>query len=108
MASSINVEVVYATATQQNIVNLKLPDDSSIRQAIIASGIYNEAVEDINVGVFGKLRSIDYKLQDGDRVEIYSPLFLDPKEARRQRDKRDKQAKRVAMGKQMQKKNTKL
>ncbi len=39
------------------------------------------------VGVFGKLRSLDYTVQAGDRVEIYQQLHMDPKEARRVRAK---------------------
>jgi len=33
--------------------------------------------------VFGQLRSPADPLRDGDRVEIYRPLTIDPKEARR-------------------------
>ena len=31
------------------------------------------------VGVFGKVAALDAKLEDGDRVEIYRPLTVDPK-----------------------------
>jgi hypothetical protein len=37
------------------------------------------------VGVFGKRVPPDTPLADGDRVEIYRALLLDPKERRRQR-----------------------
>ena len=39
------------------------------------------------MGVFGQsIRMPDkYEWQDGDRVEIYRPLIVDPKEVRRQR-----------------------
>ena len=37
------------------------------------------------IGVFGKLRALDAPLAHCDRVEIYRPLLVDPKEARRQR-----------------------
>ena len=51
---------------------------------------YNEN----QVGIFGKLTSLDHTLRDRDRVEIYRPLIADPKEIRR---------KRAAEGKDMKK-----
>jgi putative ubiquitin-RnfH superfamily antitoxin RatB of RatAB toxin-antitoxin module len=42
------------------------------------------------VGVWFKLREMATVLRDRDRVEIYRPLIVDPKEARRQRYKRHK------------------
>ena len=39
----------------------------------------------LRLGVWGKPRSADTLLRDRDRVEIYRPLTVDPKEARRQR-----------------------
>ena len=37
------------------------------------------------VGVYGRRVALDHLLADGDRVEIYRPLRVDPKEARRRR-----------------------
>ena len=37
------------------------------------------------IGVWGKKRAQSYQLREGDRVEIYAPLKVDPKEQRRQR-----------------------
>lgn len=39
----------------------------------------------VGIGVWGKLRPKTYKLRQGDRVELYLPLRVDPKEQRRQR-----------------------
>jgi putative ubiquitin-RnfH superfamily antitoxin RatB of RatAB toxin-antitoxin module len=39
-------------------------------------------------GIYGRRVTLDTKLADGDRVEIYRPLRADPKEARRQRARR--------------------
>jgi hypothetical protein len=38
-------------------------------------------------GIFGKVTRSDELLQDGDRIEIYRPLDVDPKAARRARAK---------------------
>ena len=42
----------------------------------------------MSVGVFGRLATWETKLADGDRVEIYRPLQIDPKVARRMRVKK--------------------
>lgn len=84
MATKLNIEVVYATAKEQICVQVVLPEHSTIAAAIAQAHI-STIPEVLNVGIFGRLRSIDYPLSNGDRVEIYSPLFIDPKDARMQR-----------------------
>jgi putative ubiquitin-RnfH superfamily antitoxin RatB of RatAB toxin-antitoxin module len=37
------------------------------------------------VGIFGEICGRDRRLQDGDRVELYRSLIVDPKAARRAR-----------------------
>ena len=39
------------------------------------------------VGIWGRIRALDTPLLDGDRIEIYRPLQVDPKEARRRRQR---------------------
>ena len=48
------------------------------------------------VGVNGELQSKDYRLTSGDRVEIYPPLQIDPKEKRRRLVERKRN--RASMG----------
>jgi len=79
--SSIRVEVVRAHRDRVERVTLQLPDGALVRDALRAAGIEGDAA----VGVFGKRVPPDTPLADGDRVEIYRPLALDPKERRRQR-----------------------
>ena len=43
--------------------------------------------EHASVGIFGEVKPLDWVLAAGDRLEIYLPLQLDPKEARRLRAK---------------------
>ena len=40
-----------------------------------------------SVGVWGRVCALDTPLKQGDRVEIYRPLQVDPKEARRRRQR---------------------
>jgi len=79
--SSIRVEVVRAHRDRVERVTLQLPDGALVRDALRAAGIEGDAA----VGVFGQRVPPDTPLADGDRVEIYRPLLLDPKERRRQR-----------------------
>jgi putative ubiquitin-RnfH superfamily antitoxin RatB of RatAB toxin-antitoxin module len=83
----IRVEVVYALREAADVVSLELPAGSTARDAVTASGIATRHPElDVNaLGIYGKRVPPNARLADGDRVEIYRPLALDPKERRRQR-----------------------
>ena len=94
-AHVIRVEVVYCPAPGQvDQSTLELPPSATVSDALAASGVLarhgNEAGE-LRVGVWCKARPLDTLLHDGDRVEIYRPLTVDPKEARRQRYKGQRQ-----------------
>lgn len=41
-------------------------------------------------GIFNQVVKGDYCLQDGDRIEVYRPLEIDPKQARKIRAERDR------------------
>lgn len=86
---TIHVEVVYALREEQVLIALELPEGVTVRQAIERSGLL-ERFPDIDparmsVGIFGRVTPEDARLEDGDRVEIYRPLVVDPKDARRGR-----------------------
>lgn len=86
------VEVIYATRARQEIRTVRLPAGSVVEQAIRRSGLLVEFPEiDLTasrVGVYGEPVELDAILEGGERVEIYRPLIIDPKEARRKRAKR--------------------
>lgn len=88
--SLIEVSVVYARSEAEiKVVSLELPSGSTVEQAIDRSGVL-VSFPDINlavnkVGIFSKLVSLDKVLNQNDRVEIYRPLKIDPKAARRDR-----------------------
>ena len=99
MASSdadIAVEVVYALPERQWLVALTVPRGTTVREAIVLSGLQRqcpeiEAVRDQGmIGIFGKHVPPDTVLQAGERVEIYRPMTADPKEARRRRARKPK------------------
>ena len=100
MPDKIMIEVSYALPKKQIIIPVLVPKDISVKEAIELSGILKK-FEGIDlasnqVGIFGKLTTLDKTLRNHDRIEIYRPLIADPKEIRR---------KRAAEGKEMKKGN---
>jgi len=87
----MKVEVVYAMQATQKIVELLLDEEATVHDAITKSGlaeIYTEIEVPVTpVGIYGERVQYDTVLRDGDRVEIYRPLEVDPMEARRLRAK---------------------
>ncbi len=97
----IPVEVAYARPERQLIVELDVPEGTTVEQAVRASGILTEFPEiDLGgknkVGIFGKVVPLDRALRARDRVEIYRPLIADPKEIRRRRAAAGKRMKKGA------------
>lgn len=88
-ATGLGISVVYAEADRVFEVALRLPAGATVADAIEASGL-REARPDIEIradrlGIFSRKATFETPLRDGDRVEIYRPLRIDPKEARRRR-----------------------
>ncbi len=85
----IKLEVVYAKPELQVIVELTLPEETTVQAAINASGLLERFPElgklELKAGVFGVACKLDQTVKEGDRIEVYRPLLHDPKEARRQR-----------------------
>ena len=89
MPEQIIVEVSFASPTKQIIISIKAPKDFNVKQAIEKSGIQKKFPEiDLdknNVGIFGKQITLGHSLKNKDRIEIYRPLIIDPKELRRKK-----------------------
>ena len=94
----IQIEVAYATPAEQKILTLEVAEGTTVHQAIEQSGI-NQHFPEINLdnyqaGVWNKLEKqpTGRVLADGDRIEIYRPLLIDPKQARLNRAAKNKKA----------------
>lgn len=83
----MRVEVVYATSEAEDVTGLDLPDRATVADALAASGIARRhpGIDLSRLGIFGRRVTGDAPLAERDRVEIYRPLAVDPKEARRRR-----------------------
>jgi len=78
---SIKIDVVYALPAAAQAVTLSVPAGTTVREALAAAGLPAGG----KFGIFGRIVAPEARVADGDRVEIYRPLKLDPKEARRRR-----------------------
>lgn len=88
MNKNTDVWVVYASEQQQYLCRVTFAQGMTVEQAIEQSGICQQVTlaEDYACGIFGqKVKSRQQELQAGDRVEIYRPLKINPKETRRNR-----------------------
>ena len=70
-------------------VDLQLPAGSSVADAIRACQLLqtlsDSQVDALQAGIWGLRASPEQLLREGDRVELYRPLTVDPKVARRER-----------------------
>lgn len=86
---ALRVEVVYALPGSEDCAFVDLSRGETALDAVRASGILERHPEiDLQthpLGIYGKVVAASAPLADGDRVEIYRPLAVDPKEARRRR-----------------------
>lgn len=87
MNKMMRVEVAYALPDRQEIIAFDVEEGCDIQTAIGKSGMLQRFPEiDLGsqkVGVFSKKRELTDILQPGDRIEIYRPLTIDPKDLRR-------------------------
>ncbi len=94
--------VAYASPQLQFCIELELPAGATVAQACAAarerveqqSGgvllagsdpLELQVLDDGECGIFGRVCEASQRLRDGDRVELYRPLQVDPKESRRSR-----------------------
>lgn len=89
-AEPLVVELAYSpSAGRVERWTLELPTGSCVKDAVTQSGVLSAHPElelaSLSVGVWGALRGLEHPLRNRDRVELYRPLIVDPKEARRLR-----------------------
>ncbi len=72
-------------------VLLSLPEGATVADALRESGMaIRHNTSELGVGVWGVLVAPGDRLRDRDRVELYRPLLVDPKEARRLRQQKQR------------------
>jgi uncharacterized protein len=89
---ALTVSVAYSPrAGEVDEQTLQLPHGATVADALRASGLRQRhpglALDALPVGIWGAFCDRGDVLRDRDRVELYRPLQVDPKEARRQRQR---------------------
>ncbi|MCD6046841.1 MAG: hypothetical protein K0S08_488 [Gammaproteobacteria bacterium] len=86
----LDVEIVYGTAEKQTVLKIFMPSPSSVLEAIQQSKILEyfpeiDLIHKNKVGIFGRIVDLTTQVKNHDRIEIYRPLVIDPKQARKLR-----------------------
>jgi putative ubiquitin-RnfH superfamily antitoxin RatB of RatAB toxin-antitoxin module len=84
----MNIELAYASAPRKvNTLALDVPEICTVDQALAASGWLRDFPElaSVSAGIWNLKAARHALLREGDRVEFYRELRVDPKVARRER-----------------------
>jgi putative ubiquitin-RnfH superfamily antitoxin RatB of RatAB toxin-antitoxin module len=86
----IGVTLVFSPAQREVVqASVALPEGSTVLQALLAVGwrerFHLDQLEDMGLGIWNRGVTLKTMLKDQDRVEVYRPLKVDPKRARRER-----------------------
>jgi len=86
----LTVSVAYSPrAGEVDEVTLQLTPGATVAEALRVSGLQQRhaglALDALPVGIWGAFCDRGDVLRDRDRVELYRPLQVDPKDARRRR-----------------------
>jgi putative ubiquitin-RnfH superfamily antitoxin RatB of RatAB toxin-antitoxin module len=88
-SQGVQIEVACATPARQTVLQVSVPPGTTARRAVNVSAIADDFpdldIEACRLGVWGEVVPDDRRVVTGDRVEIYRPLAMDPRDARRQR-----------------------
>jgi len=89
VCKKIVVEVIYALPNKQEIISIEVDSPCTVEQAIRQSKILEQyqklELSEIKIGIFSKICKLTDRLHNFDRIEIYRPLIIDPKQARKNR-----------------------
>jgi hypothetical protein len=88
-AGLIGIEVACSAAPGEvELQTVQVLPGTTVGDAVRASGVlerHPRLAQELVLGIWGRRVSEATVLREGDRVEIYRPLTVDPKEARRLR-----------------------
>ncbi|MFM2344883.1 MAG: hypothetical protein RLZZ210_1495 [Pseudomonadota bacterium] len=85
MGNKINIQISYPA--KNVFLNLSVDENINIQQALEIEDMYNKfpEIQNLDIGIFSKIKTLDTQLNNLDRIEIYSPLIADPKQQREKR-----------------------
>ncbi len=89
MPERFGVEVVFALPDRQRLIEVEVGKGATVADVIEVAGIRDEFagvdLDALQRGIWGQIVQDDHPVNPGDRVEIYRPLEIEPREARRLR-----------------------
>lgn len=89
MAERFTVQVVWAEPGHAVLLSVEVEPGTTLRGAVECSGLperYPQVdMHALSLGVFGQLCRAHDMARAGDRIEVYRPLRMNPKQARRLR-----------------------
>jgi len=87
--ADVTVTVVHGAPDRLYELPVTVPHGATLLDAVVASGLLAQvptlSVQQLDLGVFNRPLPTHTPVRPGDRVEVYRPLTVDPKEARRVR-----------------------
>lgn len=90
----IKIEVAYALEDIQYLFSESVDEGTTVIEALKDSKLLKELPSLVidKVGIFGKLVTHETVLREGDRIEVYRPLKVDPRDRRRQKVEEERKA----------------
>lgn len=90
----MKVEVAYAPYEEQFLMVEEVNEGATVAEVLAQSKMLQRfpGLNTEKVGIFGKLVNQDQVLREGDRIEIYRPLKADPRDRRRKKVEKERQA----------------
>ena len=89
MENKLTVMIAYATPQQQWVQSLEMREGSSVEDVLMQcknKEPFNQLdFSQHKIGIFGKEVELTQRVENGDRIEIYRALMMDPMTARRKR-----------------------
>ena len=86
--SNFEVEIAFALPERQLLETVSVTAGETVLDVITKSGLQEAfpeyEIDRLAVGIWGHEVRHDRVVKENDRIEIYRPLQLDPREARRQ------------------------
>lgn len=90
----IKIEVAYALEEIQYLFSESVEEGTTVIEALKGSKLLKEVPGLVidKVGIFGKLVTHETVLREGDRIEVYRPLKVDPRDRRRLKVEEERKA----------------
>jgi putative ubiquitin-RnfH superfamily antitoxin RatB of RatAB toxin-antitoxin module len=85
--SEFEVEIVFALPDRQSLKSVPVATGETVADVVAKSGLRADfpeiEIDSLAVGIWGREADRTQPVKEGDRIEVYRPLEMDPREARR-------------------------